>query len=138
MVNYTYYTKTMFVFLPVHIIPIFLYTLPTKLSTSDFVHFKAKISYTPSYPHYPHFFDCFYFPILFILPKFYFCILVINLKSTELNTWISIDFLGQQCVEVKASVYIKINESTISVYIYWSEISWKIKINCIAIWIFWL
>lgn len=77
-----------------------------------------KSSYTPSYPHYPHFFDCFYFPILFILPKFYFCILVINLKSTELNTWISIDFLGQQCVEVKASVYIKINESTISVYIY--------------------
>ena len=91
MVNQADCTKNVFDFLPVHIIPRSLYTLPPKLSTSQFVHFKAKNSYTPTYPHYPQVYN-----FSFALPPqtlhlFYFCTLLINLKSTKEKTRFSLD-----------------------------------------------
>ena len=93
MVNQADCTKNVFDFLPVHIIPRSLYTLPPKLSTSQFVHFKAKNSYTPTYPHYPQVYN-----FSFALPPqtlhlFYFCTLLINFHISEENTCFSIDIL---------------------------------------------
>ena len=91
MVNQADCTKNVFDFLPIHIIHRSLYTLPPKLSTSQFVHFKAKNSYTPTYPHYPQVYN-----FSFALPPqtlhlFYFCTLLINLKSTKEKTRFSLD-----------------------------------------------
>jgi len=91
MVNQADCTKNVFDFLPIHIIPSSLYTLPPKLSTSQFVHFKAKNSYTPTYPHYPQVYNFSFALPIQTLHSFYFCTLLINLKSTEEKTGFSLD-----------------------------------------------